>query len=230
MKWIDLKKTDSQEIFSSWSQVPEPDYEESYIKLRNDIQIIYESTKTELGLSDAQIAAKGYSFDLLFGVRLYELLNNSYNLNLRNASNDGIWRYLSLKVVPDIIYHRWGLRPERYWSRGRRTWLKTLWWYVHLSFQGTADKTFRVLKNNTADEIVQLVERAGSSGYRVTLYREIMKQYAPIAEKKKESSSLFRKVMKLNTARCKMVEPDLAAGGIEGYVRELFEYFEPTKE
>ena len=36
----------------------------------------------------------------------------------------------------------------------------------------------------------------------------------------------FRQVMVLNTARTQIVEPQLMAGGIEGYIKELFEYFD----
>lgn len=229
MKWLKLNKEESEAIFFQWQIMPEPEYDISYEKLRNDIVRIFEDSKNYFKLTDFDIAKKGYSFDLRFGSQLYELLSSNYNLNLRNAADDGIWRYLSLKVAPDLIFHRWGLRPERYWSRGRRGWFKTLWWYIHLSHQGTIERTYRVLESNTADEIVQLVERAGAYGYRVGLYREIMKQYSPIANERKDSSSLFRKIMKLNTARCKMVEPELAFGGVETYVRELFDYFETTK-
>lgn len=228
MKWLQLKKNESENIFSYWNEQPVPDYDPSYEKIRTDLVNIFNITRDELNTTNQDIPKKGYAFDLLFGLRLYELFQNQ-GLNLRDATDDGFWRYLSIKVAPDLIFHRWGLRPERFWSRGRRIWLKTLWWYIHLSFQGTVDRTHKTLRNNTSDEIVQLVERAGQFGYRVDLYREIMKQYGPIAENSKESSSLFRKVMKLNTARCKMIEPQLVTGGLQAYVRELFEYFDNGK-
>lgn len=226
MKWLSLSKPEAETLFSSWATIPEPDFDSTCDKIRTEILNLFNNTMVELSITETEIGKKGYQFDLLFGLRLYELLKNNYEMNLRTATDDGIWRYLSMRVAPDLVYHRWGLKPERYWSKGRRIWFKTMWWYIHLSHQGTIDKTYQALKYNTADEVVQLVERAGSHGYRVDLYREIMKQYAPVAIMNKESSFIFRKVMKLNTARCKMIEPGLVPGGLETYVRELFNYFD----
>ena len=38
-------------------------------------------------------------------------------------------------------------------------------------------------------------------------------------------AQLFRRVLKLNTARLNMIEPSLVDGGIEAYVTDLYEYF-----
>lgn len=225
MKWFTLPKDESKETFDRWDERPIPEYDFSLEKLRIDIVNVFESCMKELGTDDNGVPTKGYAFDLLFGLRIYKLLNDSYGMTVRTASDDGVWRYLAIRLVPDLVYIRWGLKPERFWSNNRRVWLKTLWWYIHLSDQGSIEKTNQILKSNTSDEIVQLVERAGSYGYRVALSREIMKQFAPYSQKK-DSSKLFRKVMKLNTARCKMIEPELVPGGTETYVRELFTYFE----
>ena len=83
--------------------------------------------------------------------------------------------------------------------------------------------TYRILENNTTDEVVQLVERAGSAGYRVDVCRVLMKYY--YLNRSKYDNKIFRKVMVLNTARSKVVEPTLVNGGAIGYVKELFDYF-----
>ena len=41
-------------------------------------------------------------------------------------------------------------------------WLKSLWWYIHLSLQnGDLEETRRVLANNNADDISQLLDIRG---------------------------------------------------------------------
>ena len=37
---------------------------------------------------------------------------------------------------------------------------------------------YLILKDNSTDEILNLVERSGSDGYRVYVYREIMAEYS----------------------------------------------------
>jgi hypothetical protein len=88
-------------------------------------------------------------------------------------------------------------------------------------------ETFKILKENTTDEIVQMVERSGKFGYRIDVSRAIMKYYGEMEkQKKKDHPGIFRKVMKLNTARTRVIEPSLMDGGETAYVKELFEYFE----
>lgn len=158
-----------------------------------------------------------YTFDLLYGIKLYSILNELTGFTNRAATNDDVWRYLSIRVIPDIVHSRWGLNDARYFKTPRRIWLKTIWWYIHLSWQGTKQETYEILKDNTTDTIVQLVERP-NIGYYVDLYRELMKQYSNIDD---SSRKIFRRAMKLNTARLITTSPELIDGGIKQYVREL---------
>ena len=49
-----------------------------------------------------------YYIDLHFGKELFSLLNSpKYSLTPRIASNDQIWIYLSIEVIPDIIASRY---------------------------------------------------------------------------------------------------------------------------
>lgn len=50
-----------------------------------------------------------------------------------------------------------------------------------------------------------------------------MRQYKIHASSK--VPQLFRRVLKLNTARLNMIEPNLVEGGIETYVTDLYNYF-----
>src|SRR5699024_6792825 len=74
-----------------------------------------------------------YQFDLLFGLEIYSILNQDSNFSNRVANNDDMWRYLSVKVIPDIVHSRWGLNEAHFYKMPRRIWLKTIWWYIHLS-------------------------------------------------------------------------------------------------
>ena len=159
----------------------------------------------------------GYDFDLLFAIRLYDILGLNNNCSNRAASNDEIWRFLSIRVIPDIVHSRWGMNEARYMT-SRRIWLKNLWWYIHLSWNGDTERTYEILKNNTTDTVLQLVERPGV-GYYVSLYREIMLRYSCIND---PSRTLFRKVLKLNTALLPVTYPELISGGIKEYVSYLF--------
>lgn len=159
-----------------------------------------------------------YKFDLLFGLKMYQVLNENVGFTNRVATNDDIWRYLSICVIPDIVHSRWELNEERFYKSPRRIWLKALWWYIHLSWRGNEEETYNILKDNTTDTVVQLVERPGI-GYHVEMYREIMYQYSFIQDSSRE---VFRRLLKLNTATILTTIPELVEGGIKKYVQDLY--------
>lgn len=182
---------------------------EKLIKARDDIFEAYDLDK---------VNKLEYSFDLLFGLELYQILNEDIGFTNRVATNDDVWRYLSICVIPDIVHSRWSLNADHFYKISRRIWLKTIWWYIHLSWRGNAKDTYEILKNNTTDTILQLVERPGI-GYYTEVYRELMYQYTNYEDK---SRNLFRRVLKLNTARLITMSPELVEGGIPAYVSDLF--------
>lgn len=162
-----------------------------------------------------------YIFDLEFGLEFYKLIKSE--VDNRDIYTDDKWMYLSINVIPDIIHPRWGLDPVRYYQMSRRIYLKQIWWYIHLGWSQDTKSTYEILKTNSTDTIQALVERPGL-GYNIELYREIMKFYATIEDMpQNEKRALLRRVMVLNTARTKTTAPELVNGGIEGYVKKLFE-------
>lgn len=171
-----------------------------------------------------------YELDLHTGIVIYELLNTEFYFNERLAAQDELWRYFSLLILPDIVHKRVGLNPNRYYKQARRNWLQTIWWYIHLSWQGTKESTLEILEKNTTDTILQLVDRTGINGYRIDFTRALMKEfyqsYNDLPSTKR--TALFRRVLKLSTARTKLIEPNLVTGGTEAYVKGLFEYFGET--
>ena len=255
MQWLTLTKKEAAKKTEEWQSLPPEDFKtvvktwplsvnrhlnSEYQDLRKKVFADYEKIKRETENSGPK---KDYLSDLRFALRFYDILDD-YGFNPRLASEDQIWIYLCVNVFPDIVHGRYpgtkaktkegskvlNVNEDRFWKSKRRIYLKVLWWYVYLSLQfdsnGKKDLclTYKVLENNTTDEVVQLVERAGSAGYRVEVYRKLMKYY--YLNKNKYDNKIFRKVMVLNTAITKVVEPSLVDGGITGYIRGLFEYFE----
>jgi hypothetical protein len=165
------------------------------------------------------------TYDVATGLALYRILGEA-GMNVRFAADDGVWRFLSLRVVPDLVVARWpNASAERFWRVRSRIWLRAIWWLIHLSWQGTEEKTRAVLVDATTDTLLQLVDRAGKGGFRVELMRALLRERS----RRKFSQDQFRALMKLNTARLTVTEPWFCEGGIAGYARELHDYVANTR-
>ena len=112
------------------------------------------------------------------------------------------------------------IKKKRFYSHSRRIWLKTLWWYIHLGWQGTPDRTYEILKNNGSNIISHFIERPGR-GYREKLFRCMLYEYAQLPEQK-QKDKVFRAAAKLNLVKCTSVEPALTEGGEPVYSKKLF--------
>ena len=158
------------------------------------------------------------AYDMKVGLALYQVLGEA-GMDIRTAADDGWWRYLSLRVLPDLVKNRWDSAPPvRYWKGRSRIWLRALWWTVHLTWQGNEENTRKVLESVTTDTVVQLVERPGKGGFRIDLTRLIF----GMRWLRKPSQDQFRAIMKLNTAQIVLKEPVFCEGGLFGYVDGLF--------
>ena len=137
--------------------------------------------------------------------------------------------------MPDVVAGRWGYENEsHYWSKPARIWLRCIWWYIHLSWQGDAETTLQVLDSScfTTDSILNLEERTGRKGTYIGVYRYIMYFYSRVPQSeiekfgkrdgKEKKDDLFRVIMKLHTAKSLVTEPALYLGGEREYVRSLF--------
>lgn len=138
---------------------------------------LYENNQKVRSECPDSIAKKDYYIDAHIGILLYDYLWRVPGFNLRAAANDDFWRYLSIKVIPDVVAERWGYDNEsHYWSKPARIWLRSIWWYVHLSWQGDMQTTAKVLEAPcfTTDSILNLEERTGRKGTFINVYRYIM--------------------------------------------------------
>lgn len=223
--------------------VPEENYGAEYKPIR---EAVVDEFQTSLTNSGNRI---NYDLDLRVGIRLYELLSPAKDFTVIDANDDDIWRYISVCVMPDITFIRYPnlsedvkiireyiqdlsysiaiktekdsirMKKKRFYSHTRRIWLKTLWWYIHLGWQGNSEKTYEVLKNNGTNIISHFIERPGR-GYREQLFRCMLYAYSLLPEQK---DSTFRAAAKLNLAKCVSLEPALTEGGEAEYSKELFD-------
>lgn len=225
MNWDVMSKNDAENEFESFKQSGEVRLDPRYSDLRDEIVLAYNNTLNELNITDDTISRgkNSYLVDCLFGIKLFNIFRtNKYQMTIRDASTDGVWRFLSLRVVPDIVTRRNGIEhPDKYWKKAKRIWLRAIYWYIYLSWQGSVEKTFEAIKDNSTDTITQLVDRCGR-GYRELLCRQLIQQLSNFESSQR--TEVFRKVMVLNTARSKVVEPYLAEGGVAQYVKELYDY------
>jgi len=172
-------------------------------------------------------ALEFYDLDVSFSIQLYFDTLDLANFSLREAAHNSNWNRLAVQVVPDLVGKRWppldGIHPkDHFWAKPQRNWLKSLWWYVHLSLQHTngspnRDETKITLLNGSTDSIQAIVERPGPGGFRVDFCREVMGRLG----KREIDVTKLKKIMKLNTAKACLVEPALYKGGVAGYVDSL---------
>lgn len=226
IKWKEYKADQARECFDNYCRTGQFEYDPEFEELRSDLVMLFRNALDEIGIEESEIPEHRYQIDLYFGMKLYMTLNVKYGMNTRYAATEGIWRYLSIAVVPDLVDRRYGKdHPDRFWKKPKRLWLRVLWWYIHLSWQGTEHETLSILKENSTDEILQLVDRCGRDGFRVNLYRELMKKNSEIDLSSRRENKLFRKTLVLNTARVQSIEPELVPGGNRMYVESLYGYF-----
>lgn len=247
-KWETLSKTASKERAEHWTSLPAEgflalrdawsrheidDCPSTYYNLRTRLVEAYDSVCEEVANSETKSKNMIYQKEFRFALKVFSILNEE-GMTVRTASDDGVWRFLSMIVFPDIVYDRWKkpndsryINADRFYLKTRRIWLKMLWWYIYLCWQGSLEKTAELIATNKADEISQLVERAGTGGYRVDLFREIIRYYDTniSAEKRTEEDNLLSRVLALNVVRNSIIDPDLVPGGVAVYVKQLFEYF-----
>ena len=145
MKILELTKEEAKKTFEFISL---NGISEDYF---NDLSIEYlDIRKFFLSLDIPEIE---YSYDLKLALKVYEFFNQQQWFNDSVASNYGFWMYLSLKVIPEIIINRHGWMPEYFYDKNVRIYIPTLYWYIHMSFQGDLEKTYNILKTLNTDYI-----------------------------------------------------------------------------
>lgn len=208
-----LSTTAARQLFgelASSEKISPPELTSDYRRLRD---LLLAGFPSLVGVSGQGVG----SYDTSAGLFLYRTLATE-GFNVRTAADDGVWRHLSLCVLPDRVEQRWPHRPEeRFWRSRSRIWLRSIWWLTHLAWQGSESSTRAALAGVTTDMVVQLIERPGRGGFRVDLARSLFRERSLY----RLGQDDFRALMKLNTARVMVVAPEFSLGGIDGYVSRL---------
>lgn len=229
-----LNNTECQKFMGEWiacEGTKSPKLDEDYSVIRKDLTALFSKTL------EAQEQYKGrsdYFVDVDYGIRIFEYFEQQPWFNLRVASDIGFWRFLSIMVIPEVVEERWGYDNEdHYWRKPTRVWLRSIWWYIYISMNDNLEETRTMLMMDkfSTDTILNLIERSGRDGMNINVYKCIIKLYSFVKKeaiyefkkKSKKSDDLFRAVMRLNTARSVVLEPEFYYGGIVGYVFSLFE-------
>lgn len=219
------KIVDEYDRFCKMGKIDSQQLDDNYKNMRNAFVEKYWELKNQ-GYLD-------YKLDLYFGLFIYDYLNNQNDFTNIYESNYNFWRYIAVFVIPDIISDRFGIGTEEkyrthFYKKTVRIYPYTLYWYIHLSWQGDYTSTLELLKDNTTDEILQFVERPSKVGINLELYRTIIKKYSLLRRDDKfiningKKITKFRLVLTKNTCKMLVIRPELYPGGIFEYVNMLF--------
>ena len=104
MDWKELSRDESHQMYDYYCDSDEINCPDQYIPLREDILLLFSNALNRIGITEEQISQKNnsYQLDLFFGIKLYTTLNQKYGMDVRLASSEGVWRFLSVCVVPEI--------------------------------------------------------------------------------------------------------------------------------
>lgn len=95
------------DLVNHWEQYdPVSEYDESFVDFRNELLAAFRE-----GLQETN-GKMDYPVDLKVGLKIYSLLPIGKNFSIVQANNDDFWRYISVKVMPDITYLRYP-NPEK---------------------------------------------------------------------------------------------------------------------
>jgi len=201
MKIEKLSKEKAVEVYDSFVQMG---YATSDV-LSSDYQKIRMHLIELQNNMEAQ-GKKDYDFDLNFAIEFYEYIKSLPIYSEKLVANFDFWRYLCCCVAPDVIENRHGLlNPDYFYKKELRMYFPTMWWYIDLAWQGSKEKTYKVLNNLSTDYIMQLVERPGKDGLYKEITRELMRVIGTLSPETRNRSingaNLFRRVMIQNTAK-----------------------------
>lgn len=237
MNWKRMNNTEAKKIVEEIEKKPKDEFDSLVEdwengKFSEGVDVEYREIRKKIFDEYNNCKNKGgYEVDLRVGLALYELfLNCEYKLNPIYANDDDIWRYLSVKVFLDITYlreptsDRFGVyfSHDRVYRHTKRIWIKQLWWWIHLGWQGDVESTYEVLKKYGSGRISQVLERAGK-GYRVDVTRKLLKKMAERCTQSKVSQDDFRALMMLYYAKTFVVEPTLVDGGIDAFLDKILD-------
>jgi hypothetical protein len=184
-------------------------------ELREKLLLSHEYYKEEYQGSRAK-----YLYDLEMALDIYETVQ----LNERQASDKDYFRFINLRLIPESLIYRWGLKDQksihdRYFSGNWRLYTHGLWWFIHIGWQGNREETFSCLKEGTTDHFVAIIERPSREGYDLNLSRELLK--TAFSSDRKH----MRSVMKRHTLWLGNRAPPMHKNQYRGFVEDIYSKF-----
>jgi hypothetical protein len=195
---------------------PSPDLPLKYQRLHDEVMELIPADTGELGAAGARFAV-----DAELGFLLHKRFPVA-GIGYRTAGDDGFWRYLAVRVLPDAVRARYGPTPKYFWKSRVHIWPRRMWWFIHLTWQGSEDATRAVVSRMSTDFVASLVERPGRAGFRVEASRALISR---LKGQDSFSQHDFRLLMKCNTAFLRTVEPSLVPRGEAGGASVVFRAF-----
>ena len=125
MKWRTITKKEAEDIFKKWDERPTIDCDPEFMRLRTDLLNELNKIRDMLAFVPEPDNRIGYEFDLQFGLVFYEVLVDRFSFTQRLASDDGVWRYLSMRVLRHCKPSLW-IKAARFYGTPRRIWLKAI--------------------------------------------------------------------------------------------------------
>jgi hypothetical protein len=96
------------------------------------------------------------------------LLHRTMSISAHEASQHGVWAFVSCVLAPDIVAWRWdrgdARRRERYMGGVRNTFGR-LWWRAETLMLRGDERPYRIIESLGEDEIVQFMERPLLAAY-----------------------------------------------------------------
>ena len=199
--------------------------DETLNKLQSDLVAAFDKAKH----------LKEYQLDLCFGKDFFDLISACPLFDQYSFNCDDFWRWVALKLIPNIVYQRFcndrltadskALRAHFY-SKAVRIYPFTLYYYYKVFDKGDSQKTFEFLNSPcfSTDTIQATIERLGAESFRKDVYVAILDKIRSMdIQPASKAKDMLRCVMRQNTLRANTIIPCFFKNGVDGYVDMLFE-------
>jgi hypothetical protein len=221
---IETNRANIEKHYMQWCEsgnVNESQLDPNYQKIRTFFVETYTKLKQE--------GKNTYQLDLPLALAFYDFLNKQPDFAPVYESDYDFWRYIAVYVIPDIVADRHGKENKPYFfASADKIYPFALYWYIHLSWQGSISATEQVLSGFSTDEILQLVGRPSKIGINLEFFRKMMKRFSEFPKDKwaitvnGSKTTIVRLILIKNTGKLSVLRPEVYPGGIDGYLDMLF--------
>ena len=104
-QYDNMSDIEFQDLTSHWKAYDTIETDPSYSSFR---ETLLKAFKAALEESEGKLS---YLLDLRMGICIYQLMPLGNDFTIIDANDNDIWRYISVKVMPDITYIRYP-KPE----------------------------------------------------------------------------------------------------------------------